>query len=90
MAALRFASGALVLALSLAPYQCAREPDPNRRIEEDPAEVVYQLAERFKTEGKPEARVATLRYLLEKFPTSRFSKQAQADLEELGQPAPPK
>jgi hypothetical protein len=89
MAALRLASGALLLALSVAPYQCAREPDPNRRMEDDPAEVVYQLAERFKDQGKTEARVATLKYLVERFPTSRFAKRAEIDLAEMGQPAPP-
>lgn len=88
MAALRFASGALLAALSLAPYQCAREPDPNRRIEDDPAEVVYQLAERFKEQGAPDARAATLKYLVERFPTSRFAKRASMDLDEMGQPAP--
>ena len=44
--ALRISSVALFLAVSSAPYQCAREPDPNRRVEEDPAEAVYKLAER--------------------------------------------
>ena len=76
------------MALSFAPYQCAREPDPNRRMEDDPAEVVYLLAERFEAQGKTEARTATLKYLVERFPTSRFAKQAQIDLEEMGQ-APP-
>ena len=90
MASLRLASGALLLALSssFAPYQCAREPDPSRRMEDDPAEVVYQLAERFKDQGKTEARVATLRYLVERFPTSRFAKRAELDLAEMGAPPP--
>jgi outer membrane protein assembly factor BamD (BamD/ComL family) len=88
MASLRLASSALLMALSFAPYQCAREPDPNRRMEDDPAETVYQLAERFKGEGKSEARVATLQFLLERYPTSRFAKQARIDLEEMGR-APP-
>jgi outer membrane protein assembly factor BamD (BamD/ComL family) len=88
MGALRLSSVALFLALSTAPYQCAREPDPKRRTEEDPAEVIYNLAERFKADGKTEARAATLKYLVERFPTSRFTKAARAELEEMGQPAP--
>jgi hypothetical protein len=86
--ALRASSAALLLLLSAAPYQCAREPDPNRRIEDEPADVVYQLAERFKTEGKAEARATTLKYLVERFPSSRFAKVARHDLEEMGQPLP--
>ena len=86
----RLQAGALFLALSFAPFQCAREPDPNRRIEDDPAEVVYRLAERFKTEGKADARAGTLKFLVERYPTSRYAKQATSDLEEMGQaPSPP-
>lgn len=89
MALLRASTAALLVALSVAPYQCAREPDPSRRIEDEPAEVVYKLAERFRAEGKADARATTLRYLAERFPTSRFAGVARAELAEMGQPAPP-
>lgn len=89
MGSLRASSAALVVALSLAPYQCAREPDPNRRIEDDPAEAVYKLAERFKEQGKADARAGTLRYLVERYPTSRYAKAAADDLGAMGQPASP-
>jgi len=93
MPALRLSSAAFFLATSLglstAPYQCAREPGPNRRIEDDPAEAIYKLAERFKADGKPDARAASLRYVIERYPTSRYSKMATADLEEMGQPTVP-
>ncbi len=89
MALLRVSSAALLLALSAAPYQCAREPDPNRRIEDDPAEAVYKLADRFKAEGKAEARATTLKYLVERYPTSRFARMAQLELEEMGPSRPP-
>ena len=88
MSGLRLSSGAFLLALSFAPYQCAREPDPNRRTEDDPAEAVYNLAERFKADGKTDARAATLRYLIERYPTSRRAKTAAVDLQEMGQPLP--
>jgi hypothetical protein len=88
MGALRLPAGALLLALSFAPYQCAREPDPNRRIEEEPAEAVYKLAERFKAEGKADARATTLKYIVERFPTSRFAKSATQELQEMGQSVP--
>ena len=89
MALLRVATAACLLALSSAPYQCAREPDPNRRIEDDPAETVYKLSERFKTEGKADARASTLRFLIERYPTSRFAKLARLELAEMGQAPPP-
>jgi hypothetical protein len=90
MGGLRLQAGALLFALTFAPFQCAHDPDPNRRIEDDPAEVVYRLAERFKTEGKADARVETLKFLVERYPTSRYAKQATSDLTEMGQaPSPP-
>ena len=89
MAFLRAAPLAVLLALAAAPYQCAREPDPNRRLEDEPAEAVYKLAERFKAENKPEARATTLRFLIERYPTSRFAKGARIELVEMGQTPPP-
>jgi hypothetical protein len=89
MVLLRASAAAALLALSFAPYQCAREPDPNRRIEDDPAETVYKLADRFKAEGKAEARATTLKFLVERYPTSRYAKMARLELEEIGQPLPP-
>ncbi|MFO0588760.1 MAG: hypothetical protein U0441_14515 [Polyangiaceae bacterium] len=83
-----FATG-LLFALGFAPFQCAREPDPNRRIEDEPAEVVYRLAERFKAEGKADARAETLKFLIERYPTSRYAKQAGDDLQGMGQAPPP-
>lgn len=89
MASLRLSATALLFALSFAPFQCAREPDPNRRIEDEPAEVVYRLAERFKAENKADARAETLKFLIERYPTSRYAKQAGLDLQEMGQAPPP-
>src|SRR5262245_40785240 len=88
MSLLRASSAALLLALSFAPYQCAREPDPKRRMEEEPAEAVYKLTERFKAEGKADARATALRYIIERFPTSRYAKTAAVELGEMGQPVP--
>ena len=89
MVSLRIGAGVLLFAMSFAPFQCAREPDPNRRIEDEPAEVVYRLAERFKSESKPDARAETLKFLIERYPTSRFAKFATQDLAEMGQAPPP-
>lgn len=81
-------SAAFALTFAFAPFQCAREPDPNRRIEDEPSEVVYRLAERFKAENKADARADTLKFLIERYPTSRFAKQAALDLQEMGRAAP--
>jgi outer membrane protein assembly factor BamD (BamD/ComL family) len=53
-------------------------------MEDDAAEVLYTLAEKFKTEGNQGARAETLRYLVERYPSSRFAETAKTDLDELG------
>lgn len=73
---------------SLAPFQCASEVDPNKRREEEPGEALYELAEQFKAKGDPKARAEALRYILKKYPTSRFAERARLDLNEAGEPAP--
>lgn len=83
------ASIAIITAAANAPLQCGSDPDPRRRMEEDPSEVLYQLAERFKESGDREARAATLKYLVERYPSTRFAHMARQDLEALGASPPP-
>jgi hypothetical protein len=73
----------LFASLATAPYQCATKFGPERRLEEEPAEALYDLAERFKAEGNEKAQAETLRYLMEKFPGSRFAVTAKRDLAEM-------
>jgi len=70
---------ALAAALS-APLQCARRTSPDQRVEDDPAEVLYSLAETFKAQGNPAARAETLRFLVARYPVSRFAEAARLDL----------
>jgi outer membrane protein assembly factor BamD (BamD/ComL family) len=70
----------LFASLGTAPYQCASKAGPEQRTEEEPAEVLYDLAEKFKAEGNSRAQAETLRYLVEKFPGSRFAEAAKQDL----------
>jgi hypothetical protein len=70
----------LLASLANAPFQCASKAGPERRMEEEPAEALYELAEKFKAEGNPRAQAETLRYLVEKFPGSRFAEAAKQDL----------
>lgn len=72
----------LVLALSLsAPFQCASDPDPNRRLEDSPAEALWDLAERFESEGDDAARRTTLEQLVERYPSSSEARRARVELE---------
>lgn len=72
----------LVLAISsgLAPFQCASRTDPEHAVEEEPGEALYGLAEQFHRKGDERARLDTLRYLMQKYPTSRFALMAKQDL----------
>jgi hypothetical protein len=81
--------GPLLLAAALtAPFQCGGKVRPEHRFEEEPAEALYKLADRFRTTGNQPARLDTLRYLVERYPTSRFAEAARLDLEQAGAPAP--
>jgi outer membrane protein assembly factor BamD (BamD/ComL family) len=71
----------LAAATATAPFQCARKVDPEQRLEEEPAEALYNLAERFKAQGDEHARAETLRYLVQKYPSSRFALMAKDDLQ---------
>jgi hypothetical protein len=78
--AARFAVPLMVLAFSGAPFQCASKVDPNKRMEEEPGEALYGLAEKFKAEGNQAARTETLKYIVARYPASRFAEMARQDL----------
>jgi hypothetical protein len=67
-----------------APVQCAREPEPEHAIEEEPGEALYGLAEQFREQGNVESQKSTLLYIVKRFPSSRFASRAEHDLEALG------
>lgn len=76
--------GPLLLAAALsAPFQCSSKVRPEHRLEEEPAEVLYKLAERFGAQGNAAARAETLRFLVERFPASRFAEAAKVDLQQI-------
>ena len=69
-----------------APLQCSREEDPALRTYETPPDALYDLAGRFKARGELSAYRETLRFLVERYPNSRFAERAK---QELGaEPAP--
>jgi hypothetical protein len=64
-----------------APLQCSSEPDHSLRRNETPGEALYGLAQQFKTEGNDRAWRETLRYLIERYPNSRYAVMARSDLQ---------
>lgn len=72
-----------------APLQCSRAPDPDLRREETPPEALYDLATRFKAKGDQRAWHATLAFLVERYPSSRFAMRAKDELGGTRDPDPP-
>ncbi|MCB9611410.1 MAG: hypothetical protein H6721_08980 [Sandaracinus sp.] len=70
----------LMLALG-APFQCASDPDPNRRIEDTPAEALWRLAERFEADGDTDARRVALQEIVDRYPSSAEAERARRALE---------
>ncbi len=56
---------------------------------EEPAEdALYQLAEQFRERGDKDARIATLRFLVARYPSSRLAARARQELDSPSAPAP--
>ncbi len=69
-----------------APYQCGKSPDKSVR-EETPGEALYALAQKLKAEGDEQGYKTTLRYIVARYPSSRFAAAAQSDLgDDAGRP----
>ncbi len=76
---LRFGATCL-LALALAPYQCAASNDPSKAHEETPGEALHALALDFRARGDERSAQATLAFLVARYPSSRFAKAARDEL----------
>jgi hypothetical protein len=76
---------ALALAVTLlfgtAPFQCANDPEPAERLEDSPAEALWNLAERFHEQNMEDARRQTLHQIIDQYPSSREAGQAQLILD---------
>jgi hypothetical protein len=66
-------------ALAYAPYQCGKAPDPSVR-EETPGEALYGLAQKMKADGDDQGYRTTLRYIVARYPSSRYAAAARVDL----------
>lgn len=62
-----------------APYQCGRSTEATAR-EETPGEALYHVAQKLHAEGDEQGYRTTLRYIVERYPSSRFAVAARADL----------
>ena len=60
--------------------QCQGE-DPSTRTYESPGDALYDLAQDFRAKGKEEAYKETLRFIIERYPSSRRAVTARSDLE---------
>jgi hypothetical protein len=77
-----------LLFASVAPFQCGSDAPPTSGEREDtPGEALKRLADEFGKSGDKEARIRTLKFLIERYPRSHFAKEAEVELGELG-PAP--
>lgn len=72
-----------LVALLGAPLQCPSRgaPPPELAREDGPDEALWALAERFGREGDEAARRTTLRQIVERYPSSRYSARAALALD---------
>ncbi len=68
-------------ALLTAPLQCSSDPDPNRRLEDTPAEALWDLSEEFREAGDEDARRRTLETIVREYPGAREAQRAQLILD---------
>lgn len=78
---LRLAAASIAsAALSLAPFQCAHDPDPSVRREDTAGDALWALAQDFRARHDVAAARDTLKFLIEKYPSSRHSPAAKEEL----------
>lgn len=77
---------ALLAVLAAAPLQCPSRQTAASSREESPPEALWDLAERFAAQGDPRAARSTRRFLVERYPASRFAERARLALADAGAP----
>ena len=66
-------------ALLYAPYQCVSPPERSLR-EETPGEAVYGFAQKMKADGDENSYRSALRYIVARYPSSRYAAAARLEL----------
>src|SRR5262245_57750904 len=70
-------AAALTTLLAFAPLQCPTPQHPATAREEGPADALWALANQFGTENNAQARDRTLRFLIDRYPNSRYAERAR-------------
>jgi outer membrane protein assembly factor BamD (BamD/ComL family) len=67
--------------LGIAPFQCGgSNRDHDLRREDTAGDALYGLSERFREEKNEPARRATLKYLVDRYPSNRYAPIAREEL----------
>jgi hypothetical protein len=75
---------AVATIFSIAPIQCAHDPDPNARREDSPGDALWTMSQKFASEHNDVAEKETLEYLISQYPSSRHFGAAREELARLG------
>ena len=75
---------AFAAAGSTAPLQCGHTPEAELREDETPGDALWVMAQKFHESHDAPAEKATLQYLVERYPASRWVSQAKDALAQLG------
>lgn len=70
--------------LATAPLQCGHTPESELQEDETPGDALWKLAQKFREGHDVDAERATLKYLVERYPASRWAGQARDELAQLG------
>ncbi len=68
------------LAFATAPLQCPHDTDPAHCWDDAPGDGLWDLAQRFRDHHDDGAARATLEYLVERYPASRYAPAAREQL----------
>jgi outer membrane protein assembly factor BamD (BamD/ComL family) len=83
---LRAAVVAVALAASgaTAPLQCGHTPEAELREDETPGDALWAVAQKLHDRHDLDGERTTLKYLVERYPASRWVSQAKDELAQLG------
>ena len=73
----------IALVVAIAPMQCAGSDDPSLARSENPGDALYALAQDFREKGQQDAYKETLRFLIDRYPSSRRAVTARSELDAL-------
>jgi outer membrane protein assembly factor BamD (BamD/ComL family) len=83
LARVAFVAVALAAAGSTAPLQCGHTPEAELREDETPGDALWAMAQKFRDSHDVAAEKATLKYLVERYPASRWVSPARDELAQL-------